>query len=60
MQELMPLEKIINRLDAYRLSYVMEKTGLTYPTLRRVREGGDNINLSTWRRLSDFFQAEAG
>jgi hypothetical protein len=59
MQNLMPLDTIIKRLDAYRLNYVMEKTGMTYPTLRRVRAGGEGISLQTWKRLSDFFQAES-
>jgi len=59
MQNLMPLNTIIKRLEAYRLNYVMEKTGMTYPTLRRVRAGGEGISLRTWKRLSDFFQAES-
>jgi len=56
MKDLMPMDKIIARLEGMKLSYVVEKTGVSYPTLKKVRAGRDDIMISTWRRLSDFFE----
>jgi len=53
-----PLKSIAARLHGMNLAYVMKQTSLTYPTLRRIQQGRENIHVGTWKALSDFFERE--
>ena len=51
------LETIIGRLQDRNLSKVASVTGLSYPTVWRLKNGkADNITTDTLRKLSDYFE----
>jgi len=55
MENLMSLEKIKCLLEDRRLTVVAKRCGLSYPSVQAVAKGRENINMKTWRKLSDYF-----
>lgn len=56
MQEnLIPLDNIKRLLSDRRLYVVAEKSGLSYPTVKRIADGDMEVSLRTWRKLSAYF-----
>jgi hypothetical protein len=55
MENLLPLSKIRELLADRRLTLVAANAGLTHPTVKRVADGDENISVTTWRKLSDYF-----
>ena len=51
-------DEIQKRLADRRISVVALRTGLSYPTIKRVADGGSDVRLSTIQRLSDYFEGK--
>lgn len=50
---MLTLEEVRKKIEVYKPSYVMEKTGLSYGALYAVKNG-HNTRYSTVKKLSDF------
>jgi len=56
---LLSIAEIRDLLADRRLTIVAEKSGLSYPTVKRVADGEEGITLATLRKLSAYFTAPA-
>jgi len=52
---MLSIAEIRDRLADRRLTIVAEKSGLSYPTVKRVADGEEGITLTTLRKLSAYF-----
>lgn len=60
-ENLLELHTIQSLLQDRRLYLVAEKCGLSYPTVKRVADGGTDVSLGTWKKLSAYFtEAQSG
>lgn len=57
MENLIPLTKIQHLLADRKLTMVAKKSGLTYPTVKRVADGNLSVSIVTWQKLSAYFTA---
>lgn len=55
MENLIPLTKIQHLLADRKLTMVAKKSGLTYPTVKRVADGNLSVSIVTWQKLSAYF-----
>lgn len=53
---MLDLHKIRELLNDRRLTVVAERCGLSYPTVRHVADGGENVTLATIKKLSDYLE----
>jgi len=50
------LLQVVELLQDRNISHIAEKTGLTYQTVWRVKNGVPNVSYSTLKKLSDYFE----
>ncbi len=51
---MLDLHKIRELLRDRRLTVVAESCGLSYPTVKHVADGGENVTLATITKLSEY------
>lgn len=56
---MLSIAEIRDLLADRRLTIVAEKSGLSYPTVKRVADGEEGITLATLRKLSAYFTTPA-
>lgn len=56
---MLSIAEIRDRLADRRLTIVAERSGLSYPTVKRVADGEEGITLATLRKLSAYFTTPA-
>ena len=55
LQEIMTLEEIKKKLSDKRLYVVSEKTGISYPVLRKLADGVEsNYTIETLKKISEY------
>jgi hypothetical protein len=56
---MLTVEEIKERLQDRRIPIVSEATGLSYPTIQKIRDGeSDNPSYKTMQRLSEYLEGK--
>jgi len=55
---MLELHKIQEMLQDRRLTVVAKRCGLSYPTVKNVADGGENVTVATVKKLSDYLKLD--